>query len=213
MIYSENILICMIVPLLVMLPFLPVKSRRLFIGLILGMAMCLFGAYLNGFFGEYLEMNADEIAKYIAPIVEELMKMLPIMIYLLLLQPTISDLFAFSVVIGAGFATFENCCYIVFNGAQLFSFILIRGLAVGIMHVACGLALGMGASLIMRDRRTMIPGTIGAFSFAMTIHALYNLLVSVEGVPTYIGYSIPIIALIIIYFMWNRQKNLSGLQP
>lgn len=207
MIYSENILICIVIPLLIMLPFIAVKARRLFIALILGMVMSLVGAYLNSFFGVLYGMDMTGIACYIAPVVEELMKMLPIIVYMLLLSPEDSDLLGFAVAVGTGFATFENCCYITQNGAQLIRFVLIRGLAVGVMHVECGLIIGISIVLVKRYRVLMLPGTIGAFAFAMTIHALYNLLVSVEGTPTYIGFCIPVVVMVLIYLMWVKNRN------
>ncbi len=205
MIYSENILICMVLPILVMLPFVHVRARRLFIALILGMTMSLCGAYLNSFFGNYYGMDMTEVAKYIAPIVEELMKMLPIMVYMLLLLPKDGDLLGFAVAVGTGFATFENCCYITQNGAELMRFVLIRGLAVGVMHVECGLILGNSAVLIKRYQTRMIPGMIGAFAFAMTTHALYNLLVSVEGLSTYIGFCFPMTIMCFIYAFRDKM--------
>lgn len=207
MIYSENILICIAVPLFVMMLFVPRKSRRLFMGLIIGMVGSLLGAYLNGFFGNVYHMDAMRTARYIAPIVEESMKLVPILLYMLLLNPKEQEMIGFSVAVGAGFATFENCCYITQNGYELISFILIRGLAVGIMHVVCGLVIGISMILVKQYRSVMIPGTIGSFTFAMTIHALYNLLVSVEGVSSVIGFYIPIIILIIIYFVWVYQRE------
>jgi len=207
MIYSENILICIAIPLIVMLPFIQVKARRLFVALILGMAMCLLGAYLNSFFGAIYGMDMIGTARYIAPVVEELMKMLPIMVYMLLLSPKDSDLLGFAVAVGTGFATFENCCYITQNGAQLIRFVLVRGLAVGVMHVECGLVLGISIALVKRYRGFMIPGTIGSFAFAMTIHALYNLLVSVEGLPMYIGFCTPVVVMIISFVIWFLQSK------
>ena len=143
MIYSENILICIAIPLLVILPFVSGSVRRFCIALMSGMFMCLLGAYLNSFFGLILDMNETEIARYVAPNVEEIMRLLPILVYMLLLVPENVDLLSFATGVGAGFATFENCCYITLNDELLVRFVLIRGLAVGVMHVTCGIIIGM----------------------------------------------------------------------
>ena len=42
------------------------------------------------------------------------------------------------------FATFENVCYLIQNGADRFSFIFFRGFGTGAMHVLCGLIVGGG---------------------------------------------------------------------
>lgn len=44
--------------------------------------------------------------------------------------------------IALAFATFENVCYLIQNGADRFSFIFFRGFGTGAMHVLCGLIVG-----------------------------------------------------------------------
>lgn len=204
MIYSENILICIALPLIAMLPFIYRKARRYFIALILGMTMCLFAAYLNGFFEVVYGMEGSETAKHIAPFVEEIMKMFPIVMFVGISRPDSKEIIAYSVSVGAGFATFENCCYITAHGADMVSFILIRGLAVGVMHILCGIIIGIGIIMALKYKAAMIPGMFGSFSFAMTIHALYNLLVSDTGVYQYIGFAVPLIGVGIIYTIKDR---------
>ena len=46
--------------------------------------------------------------------------------------------------IALAFATFENVCYLIQNGADRFSFIFFRGFGTGAMHVLCGLIVGGG---------------------------------------------------------------------
>lgn len=204
MIYSENILICIAVPLLVMLLFLRGKTRQHFMAFLLGMVMCFLSAYLNGFFANLFAYDEMATARYIAPIVEEIMKMLPIILSVLLVDTTGKECIGFAIAVGAGFATFENCCYITQNGAQLIRFILVRGLAVGIMHVLCGLIIGVGMKMAITYKSVMLPGTLGSFAFSMTVHALYNLLVSGEGVAKNVGFAVPVFLLLLIYI--EREK-------
>lgn len=209
MIYSENILICIALPLVVTLPFINGRARRNFIGLLLGMVMCLLGAYLNSFFADIFGYNQVDTAKYISPMVEEIMKMAPIILCALLTRARGKDIMNFAISVGAGFATFENCCYITENGAELISFVLIRGLSVGVMHVLCGIVYGIGINLAMKYKIVMIPGTIGAFAFAMTIHALYNLLVSDTGLMMYIGFGFPMFIIALVYFTKDKAIGIN----
>lgn len=209
MIYSENILICIALPLVVSLPFLKGRIRKYFIGLLLGMVMCLLGAYLNSFFAEILEYDQIKTVKYISPVVEEIMRMSPIILFALLTQARGKEIMNFAIAVGAGFATFENCYYITENGAELVSFILIRGLAVGVMHVLCGIVFGIGISLAMKYKVVMFPGVVGAFAFAMTIHALYNLLVSDAGIYMYIGFGFPIFIIALVYLTKDKTIEIN----
>ena len=49
MIYSENVWVCLAVPLLLTLFFLRDKARQFVLNFLLGMAACLLGAYVSGF--------------------------------------------------------------------------------------------------------------------------------------------------------------------
>ena len=47
---------------------------------------------------------------------------------------------------------------------------------------------------------------VGAFSLSVIFHGLYNLLVSVPGVSSYIGFCLPILAAIAIYHPYHRLR-------
>ena len=51
---------------------------------------------------------------------------------------------AAAITVTLAFATFENVCYLIQNGADRFSFIFFRGFGTGAMHVLCGLIVGGG---------------------------------------------------------------------
>ena len=51
MIYAENILICIAVPLLVSLLFIRGHARRFAAAFLIGMGVCLISAYISGFIG------------------------------------------------------------------------------------------------------------------------------------------------------------------
>ena len=74
MIYSENILLCIGIPLLVVCVFVRGNARNFVTGFIVGMAVCLLASYISGFLGLLAEISVNETAVYISPIVEEIMK-------------------------------------------------------------------------------------------------------------------------------------------
>ena len=192
MIYAENILLCIAVPFLTVLYFVRGSVRRFVVAFLLGMAVCLVSAYLGSYLGMLAGMG-DETKVYLSPIVEELMKFFPLLLYILLFLPAEKDFFLAAIGIGSGFATFENCCYILSFGAGRLSYIMIRGLAVGVMHIVSVLMLALGLVMIRRFREMSFPGIFGALSLSVMFHGLYNLLVSEGGVPSYIGYALPLV--------------------
>ncbi len=91
------------------------------------------------------------------------------------------------------FATFENVCYLIQNGADRFSFIFFRGFGTGAMHVLCGLIVGGGLAYTWRRTWLKIAGTCGLLGAAITLHAIYNLLIAYGGAAQYIAYALPVL--------------------
>ena len=95
--------------------------------------------------------------------------------------------------IALAFATFENVCYLIQNGADRFSFIFFRGFGTGAMHVLCGLIVGGGLAYAWRRTWLKIAGTCGLLGAAITLHAIYNLLIAHGGAAQYIAYALPVL--------------------
>ena len=204
MIYAENILICIAVPLIISLSFIHGSARRFTASLLLGMGVCLLAAYISGFINVASGMGAEDTAIFISPIVEEIMKFLPILFFLFMFTPNDRTLLIVAVGICAGFATFENCCYILSTGAERLTYVLIRGMAVGVMHVVSGLAVSFGLVVARRYNMLTIAGVVGALGISTTFHALYNLMVSEAGAGTAIGYALPLVTAAALYLPYRR---------
>lgn len=199
MIYAENVLICIAVPLVISLLFIRGGARRFVLSFLAGMVACLLAAYVGGFIENASGMKAEDTSVFISPIIEEVMKLIPVLLCLMLFEPADDKLISFSVGIGAGFATFENCCYVLSYSAQSLPYVMIRGLAVGVMHLVSMVALAIGLNLLRRYKVFRFPGVLGALSLAMTFHATYNLLVSKTGLSSIMGYALPIITALLLY--------------
>lgn len=204
MIYAENILLCIAVPLLVSLLFVRGDSRRFIGAFLLGMGVCLLAAYISSFLGLMAGMEANDTSVFLSPVVEEAMKLLPLLLFLLLFAPEDRALTMLAVAVGAGFATFENCCYILTAGAESLPYILIRGLAVGVMHIVSILSLSIWLIAAKRLKAFSFPAVVGGLSLAMIFHALYNLLVSRSGISTVIGYALPLLTAGVLYVLYRK---------
>lgn len=209
MIYAENILICIAVPLFISLIFVKGNARHFVASFLVGMGVCLIAAYISGFTGLVSGLNENDTAIFISPVIEETLKFLPFLYILVLFAPENDDLLLCALGIGAGFATFENCCHILSAGAESLTYILIRGLAVGVMHIVSMLMLAIGMAVIRHIRAFSVSGIIGALALSMMFHALYNLLVSEPGISSYIGYVIPLVTAVLLYIPYRKfpSKN------
>lgn len=208
MIFAENILVCIVAPFLVALWFVKGEVRQYLTAFLLGMGGSLMAAYIGGYFGTILEMGQNDTSIFISPMVEETMKLLMLILFLVLINPGDRSLVMLSVAIGTGFATFENCCYILSFGADSLSYIIIRGLAVGVMHIVSVLSLAMWIICIKWLKAVSLSGIIGGLSLAMIYHSIYNLLVSEPGLSRVIGYVLPILSAVCLYPMYRKLMNL-----
>ena len=196
--YIENIFICLAIPLLISAICLKGSRRRAIIFLLSGMTACLFSSYISTFVSASLHADRLSASLEIAPMVEEIMKLFPLLFYLMVFEPRIEDATGSMLMIAAGFATFENVCYLTVNGAARIGHLLIRGFGTGAMHVVCGAVVSVGL-LHLWDRLWLrTAGTIGLLSLAITYHGVFNILVSQTGTAARIGYVIPLVTTVVL---------------
>ncbi|SEF53966.1 Protease prsW family protein [Eubacterium ruminantium] len=208
MIYAENILLCIVSPLIISLFFIKGEVRRYVAAFLIGMGVCLISAYISGFINLSTGMGENDTSIFMSPMVEEFMKLLPLLFFLMLFSPENRTLTTLAVAIGAGFATFENCCYVLSFGAESLTYIMIRGLAVGVMHIVSILALSIWFIIAKRLKVFSFPAVLGGLGLSMIFHALYNLLVSEPGASRIIGYLLPIIAATGLYALYRKLPRL-----
>ena len=209
MIYSENILLCISIPLLLTMLYSRGSIRRSLMAFLLGMVICLLSSYISGYLTLLTGMDLNESAVYISPTAEEIMKLLPLLFYMFVFRPKEMTLVTYSISLGAGFATFENCCYLLSVGSESLTFTLVRGLAVGVMHIVCMLAMSLSLIMVRRYRVFTLATVAGCLALSVVFHALYNLLVSVRGVPAYIGYSMPVLMALVFYWPYQKLREVS----
>jgi RsiW-degrading membrane proteinase PrsW (M82 family) len=205
---AENFFLCIAAPIVVSLLFVQGGARRFCIFFVAGLTACLLSAYAGSFLMAALGYTVDETAVYVTPISEELMKMAPLLFYYLVFEPEDKHLLSAAAAVGAGFATFENSYYLLSTGSAALNYVLIRGLAVGVMHIICCMAVPM--VLIMFHGVKRINGVLmaGMMAVVVTYHGLYNLLVSVPGVSRSFGYALPLCTVVGVLLLRRVRKNI-----
>ena len=129
MIYIENIFVCLAIPLMLSMLFIGGRPRTFLLFMLAGMSVCLLSAYVNSFFMGQYGVSATVAVVEITPVCEEVMKLLPLLSYVLIFEPKVRTLPEAAVALAVGFATFENACYLAENGAESLMFLMIRGLS------------------------------------------------------------------------------------
>ena len=102
MIYAENVLICIAVPLVISLLFTKRSTRRFIVSFMTGMIVCLLSAYISGYLAVSTSYSTEEASIFLSPIVEEIMKFLPVLFCFFVFEPSPEDLKPTAVGVGAG---------------------------------------------------------------------------------------------------------------
>ena len=202
--YIENIYVCLSAPLLISALCMREKGRKLMLFLLSGMTACLLSSYISTFIASVQGADYMEASREIAPMVEEIMKFLPILFYLLVFEPEKKEIADGVLMTSVGFATFENACYLTSNGAAHILHLIIRGFGTGAMHVVTGFLVALGLIWLWDRIWLRACGTAGLLSVAMTYHGIYNILVSQSGPAAYIGYLIPMMTVVVTLISGRR---------
>ena len=202
--YIENIYICLGAPLLIATLCMRGRGRRMMLFLLGGMTVCLLSSYISTFLAVVLSSDLLSASLEISPLTEEIMKFLPILFYLLVFEPGRGEVADGVLMTAVGFATFENACYLISNGAGDIMHLMIRGFGTGAMHVVCGFIIAVGLLYLWDRLWIRVAGTIGLISVAITYHGIYNILVSQTGVAAMIGYLIPLLTVALSLIFGRR---------
>ena len=207
----ENVFICLAAPLLLSLLLLRRDWRRMLLFFIVGMTACLLSAYVTTFIAASLGADPESAAYEISPMVEEFMKIFPILFYIIVFEPRKEHATGAILMAAVGFATFENVCYLTSYGINELFTLVIRGFGTGAMHVVCG-AITAVSLLYLWDRLWLrAVGTLGLLSLSMTFHAIFNIVVNQPGAVPVIGSLVPM--LIIFAYIFFVRKKLRAVLP
>ncbi len=203
--YIENIFICLVLPYILILMFIGKKERSFLLFILTGMGTCLLAAYVSSFFMGYYGADAVTAAVEITPVCEEVMKLLPLLMWMMVYQPEKEKIPVAALLIAAGFATFENVCYITENGAGDLEFLFTRGITAGAMHILCGLAEGCGVAYVFYRHWLAFMGIIAVMGACIVFHGIYNLLILSDGTWQTAGYLMPVVLLILCHGIWQMM--------
>ena len=198
------IFLCLLAPLSMMLFIFKGRQRAILTFLLTGIFMCLFAGEINGLIKSSTDMTLRFLTVNITPIVEELLKALPIIFLAFVIKSDRQILLESSIAVGVGFATMENVC-LLFDSASFISAetIIARGLGAGMMHGVSTLAVGYSMTKASAERKLSYAGTVAALSVSIIYHSIYNIMVQSEH--SILGILLPIVSFIpLLLIMRNR---------
>lgn len=164
----------------------------------------------------------------IAPIIEEVLKGLAVLLVFLLFRSefdSVLDGIVYAAITALGFAATENTYYIYNYGylengmAGLFSLVFIRVILVGWQHPFYTAFTGIGLALARLSRTTLfkVLAVLGGLFLAITTHGLHNLIASLFAGPggrivgTLLDWSGWFLMFLFILYMIYREQTMIAL--
>jgi len=170
--------IAMVIPLMFVTIMLGKSdSRRIILYFCWGLFSGVLAFNLNTVFGAG---QYDRMVGTIAPIIEEICKSLPVLLFLNTKKyPRISKLIVFcAMASGIGFSIQESMYYFALSAREagdLFG-LVFRTLTTSLMHGMVTAAFGIGLMITQKLCTARIPVIFGLLAFCASVHALFNLL-------------------------------------
>ncbi len=185
------IYLCFAIPLALMLPLLEQKGRRLIGFMLIGATVAVSAAEVNGALGALMNLTDMETALLVAPIVEELMKAIPVLLFAIFVSDKRGQVLSLSMATGIGFAILENCYILVSNISVItLGWALLRGLSTSLLHGMSTFLVGCGILFVHKQKKLFYTGIFALLAVAITLHAIFNLLIYSEW--SMIGMVLPI---------------------
>lgn len=201
--------IAVIIPLLLTVFIVERKSRLPMAFFIIGIFSSAFVSEINGLLYGVLDIPMQEFVLRVTPITEEVVKVIPILLYALMVSDDRDTLVTISMISGIGFAVLENA-YVLLQSIESFSLLtaIVRGFGTGLMHGMCTLLVGFGISFVRKQRKIFGAGLFALLSLAITYHALFNMLI--QSRLLILGALLPMLTYVPFFLKRNLGKKQEG---
>lgn len=204
---SNVMYVCFLIPMLLSLFILGRRERLVVSYILIGATVCLAVSRLNTVLYGLTGRDMLYYTTTISPIVEEIVKALPVLFFAFAVSSDRQKLVSISFAVGLGFAIMENIIIFTQNLSDMsVTWAIIRGFGAGLMHSVCTVAVGIGISMVRAKKKLFYCGTSALLMMSITYHAIFNT-VAMSAYRT-LGFMIPILTYIpILYFQIKKARS------
>ena len=200
------IFLCIALPLLLMLPILERRARRLVFFLLMGMATALAAYEVNSILYPLSGLEPVRFSQTVPPMTEEILKALPVGIFAICFNNDRRTVLPVAMSVGIGFSILENTAILIENlAAVTLGWAALRGLSASLMHGLCTMVVGAGLPYVKKQKKLFYTGIFGLWSIAVTMHAMFNLLI--QSQYAWLGACLPV-ALYALLYLVRRSGRL-----
>lgn len=185
------IYICIVVPMLLLLPLLEKHSRYVILFMMTGATVALSAYEVNTIALSFFHIPPAKFCTAFPPVSEELLKAVPVLFFAIAVDDRRDIVLPVAMAVGVGFAILENAYLLTANLTSVTLFWgVLRGFSSGLMHGICTMAVGTGITFVKKHKKLFYTGIFGLLALAITFHAVFNLLVQSEY--DWIGFLLPV---------------------
>lgn len=159
----------------------------------------------------YFQISGMELSIKAAPIIEEILKALPVLFFAILVTDEKKQILQLSMAVGIGFAILENAFLLITYVDQVnIGWAIVRGVSTSLSHGICSMIVGCGIIFVRKQKKLFYTGTFALLSAAMTLHALFNLLI--QSPYDYVALALPIVIYSIFWIikLSSAQRKISA---
>jgi len=199
------IMICMVVPLLLLMTLLNQQSRLL-LGFVLGGMVLAVCAYeINTLVCSLFQISGPELSIKAAPVIEEILKALPVLFFAILVSDDRRLVLQLAMAVGIGFAILENAFLLITYVDEVnIGWAVVRGISTSLSHGICTMIVGCGIIFVRKQKKLFYTGTFALLAAAMTLHAIFNLLI--QSPYDYVALALPIVIYAVFWIVKLQGK-------
>ena len=193
-----------------MLKILNKKARVIVFFEIIGIVVCLLAANVNGLIAASAGVSQSYLTVTVTPIVEEILKAIPVFIYIFAISDELENAVGVGMAVGTGFAILENTYILLNAGGADYLWAFGRGFGSGLMHSLATAIIAIGVCRMKKHKGLLIAGIFSMLTLAFLFHGTYNVLV--QSKLRYVGFVLPLIVYIpfIAYQVVRHRKRLAA---
>jgi len=203
----ETVYVGTLAPMLFLVLVLKDANRRVVVFLLWGLTAALGAYYLNAYLRDLFSMTTDAESDRVAPIVEEVLKALPLYFYLFSRKNDRSyEAVRNGLASGIGFSILENVAYLTVLAPtglrSALGFIILRSVSACLLHGATTALTGYGVRQMRLYRVGSPLLAIGILALAVVAHGIFN---RIAGLPTawLASILVPGVLFAVEFFGWN----------
>ena len=205
---SEIIIyLCIILPIApIILAMRDKHSKKFILFMTLGFTICLVSSQINTLLIDYLNMDVLRYSTAISPIIEELLKAIPIIYFAIFYAEKDDEILPLAFAIGIGFAILESVVIYCDNmDYATISWAIIRGFGASLMHSVCTAMIAMGINYVINKKNNLFKGIVGLFALAIIYHGIFNAFV--QSKYSFIALLLPLLLFIPINIIEYKKKK------